>query len=246
MGMPAPHERRHRLPLTRQTWERMDRCIAAEFMGTAILVTAIVGAGVMGTRLSQNLGLALLITVVSVVMTLGVLIWVIAPISGAHLNPVITLVSLFERQMRWPWALAFMAAQFTGALAGVALANLMFEKPAYHVARTQLTGWPIWLGEIIATAGLVFVVGAVIRTKKAYLAPILVAAWVGGACFFTSSTSFANPAVTLARAFSDTFAGIALSSVPMFIVVQLIGAAIGALFLWIFYDPRVLERQAAK
>lgn len=117
----------------------------------------------------------------------------------------------------------------TGALAGVALANIMFDLPAWQASTHERTGFPIWLGEIVATAGLLLVIGALTRTGRGHLGAVLVPAWIGAAYFFTSSTSFANPAVTIGRAFTDTFAGIAPSSVPMFIVFQVVGATIGAL-----------------
>jgi glycerol uptake facilitator-like aquaporin len=216
---------------------RLERRGAAEFLGTAMLVATVVGSGIMGTRLSDNLALTLLINAVATVAALGVLIWAVGPISGAHFNPVVTGVAVVRREMPVVEAGVYVVAQVTGALAGVALANIMFDLPAWQASTHERTGFPIWLGEIVATAGLLLVIGALTRTGRGHLGAVLVPAWIGAAYFFTSSTSFANPAVTIGRAFTDTFAGIAPSSVPMFIVFQVVGAAIGALLTEFFY-PR--------
>ena len=216
---------------------RLERRGAAEFLGTAVLVATVVGSGIMGTQLSDNLAVTLLINAVATVAALGVLIWAVGPISGAHFNPVVTGVAVTRREMPVIEAGVYMVAQITGALAGVALANLMFDLPAWEASTHVRKGWPIWLGEIVATAGLLLVIGALTRTGRGHLGAVLVPAWIGAAYFFTSSTSFANPAVTIGRAFTDTFAGIAPISVPLFIVFQIIGATIGALLTEFFY-PR--------
>jgi len=211
--------------------------IAGEFLGTAVLVATVVGSGIMGTNLSDNLAVTLLINAVATVAALGVLIWAIGPISGAHFNPAVTGVVVARREMPVGEAAMYIGAQVAGALAGVALANVMFGLPAWQASTHVRTGFPIWLGEIVATAGLLLVIGALTRTGRGHLGAVLVPTWIGAAYFFTSSTSFANPAVTIGRAFTDTFSGIAPASVPMFIVFQLVGAAIGALLTEFFY-PR--------
>jgi arsenate reductase len=216
---------------------RLERRGAAEFLGTAMLVATVVGSGIMGTNLSDNLALALLINAVATVAALGVLIWAVGPISGAHFNPVVTGVAVVRREMPVGEAGVYVVAQVLGALAGVALANVMFGLPAWQASTHVRTGWPIWLGEIVATAGLLLVIGALTRTGRGHLGAVLVPAWIGAAYFFTSSTSFANPAVTIGRAFTDTFSGIDPSSVPMFIVFQVVGAVVGALLTEFFY-PR--------
>lgn len=206
----------------------LRRRLVAEGLGTGLLVAAVVGSGIMATSLTDDVALALLVNAMATVAALGVLIWTLGPISGAHFNPVVSLVAAVRREMRWGEAGGYLAAQLVGATLGVALANLMFDLPAWHLSQTQRSGTGLLLGEIVATAGLVWVIGALTRTRLGHLGPVLVPAWIGAAYFFTSSTSFANPAVTWGRMFTDTFTGIAPSAVPAFVVAQLVGAAVGA------------------
>lgn len=213
------------------------RRAAAEFLGTGLLVATVVGSGIMGMLLSDDLAVVLLVNALATVAALGVLIWMLGPISGAHFNPVVTGVEVIRREMPVGEAALYVVAQVTGALGGVALANLMFDLPAWHAWTNERSGWPIWLGEIVATAGLLLVIGALTRTGRGHLGPALVPAWIGAAYFFTSSTSFANPAVTIGRSLTDTFSGIAPASVPLFIVFQIVGATIGALLTEYLY-PR--------
>ncbi|MDO8732254.1 MAG: aquaporin [Actinomycetota bacterium] len=213
------------------------RRVAAELLGTAILVATVVGSGIMGTNLSQDLAVVLLINAISTVLVLGVLIWVLGPISGAHFNPAVTGIELLRREMRAIEAGCYVAAQVSGALIGVAIANIMFELPAWNASSHVRTGWPIWIGEIVATAGLLLVIGALTRTGRGHLGALLVPAWIGAAYFFTSSTSFANPAVTIGRSATDSFSGIAPASVPMFVFMQIIGALVGAGLTEVLY-PR--------
>lgn len=216
---------------------RLQRRGAAEFLGTAVLVATVVGSGIMGETLSDNLAVTLLINALATVAALGVIIWALGPISGAHFNPVVTGVVVARREMPVGEAGMYVLAQVAGALVGVALANVMFGLPAWQTSTHTRTGFPVWLGEIVATAGLLLVIGAATRTGRGHLGAVLVPAWIGAAYFFTSSTSFANPAVTIGRAFTDTFSGIAPADVPVFIVFQVFGAAIGALLTEFFY-PR--------
>lgn len=216
----------------------MPRRILAEFLGTGLLVAAVVGSGIMGSLLTDDVGLVLLINAVSTVAALGVLIWMLGPISGAHFNPVVTGVAVARREMRGLEALAYVLAQVGGALAGVALANLMFDLPAWQASTNERTGTHLWLGEVVATAGLLLVIGALTRTGRGHLGPALVPAWIGAAYFFTSSTSFANPAVTIGRSLTDTFTGIAPSSVLPFIAFQVLGAVIGAALTEVLYPRR--------
>jgi glycerol uptake facilitator-like aquaporin len=216
----------------------IPRRAAAEFLGTGLLVATVVGSGIMGAQLSDDLGVTLLINAVSTVAALGVLIWMLGPISGAHFNPVVTGVALVRREMPALEALVYVVVQVAGALAGVALANLMFGYPAWEASTAERQGGPIWLGEVVATMGLLLVIGALTRTGRGHLGPALVPAWIGAAYFFTSSTSFANPAVTIGRSLTDTFAGIAPSSVLPFIAFQVVGAAVGALLTEAFYPRR--------
>lgn len=213
------------------------RRAVAEFLGTGLLVATVVGSGIMGMMLSDDLAVVLLVNAVATVAALGVLIWMLGPISGAHFNPVVTGVEVVRREMPVGEAVMYVIAQVLGALGGVALANLMFDLPAWTASTQERSGWPIWLGEVVATAGLLLVIGALTRTGRGHLGPALVPAWIGAAYFFTSSTSFANPAVTIGRSLTDTFSGIAPASVPMFIVFQVVGATIGALLTEYLY-PR--------
>lgn len=207
----------------------LNRRLLAEFLGTAVLVATVVGSGIMGTRLSSDLAVVLLVNAVATVLVLGLMIWALGPISGAHFNPAVTAVVAWSRQLPWREAGSYMAVQAMGALSGAALANLMFEFPAVHAASHERTGAAVWLGEVVATAGLLFVISVLTRTGQSALAALAVPAWIGAAYFFTSSTSFANPAVTIGRSISDTFAGIAPASVAGFIAAQCAGAALGSL-----------------
>lgn len=214
------------------------RRASAEFLGTCVLVATVVGSGIMGSLLSDNLAVTLLINAVATVAALAVLIWAVGPISGAHFNPVVSGVAMVRREMPVSEGFIYIVVQIVGACAGAILANLMFELPAVATSTHERSGGNIWLGEIVATAGLLLVIGALTRTGRGHLGPALVPAWIGAAYFFTSSTSFANPAVTVGRSLTDTFAGIAPASVPMFIVFQVVGATIGALLTEFFYPRR--------
>lgn len=215
----------------------VSKRVAAEFLGAFTLVAVVVGSGIMGTNLTDDLAVVLLINALATVAGLGVLIWVLGPISGAHFNPAVTLVTAAGKDMPWREAGAYIGAQCLGAVGGAVLANVMFSLPAVEMSQRERAGAGVWLGEVVATAGLIFLIGALTRTGRGHLGPVLVAAWIGSAYFFTASTSFANPAVTLGRAFTDTFAGIALASAPLFIAAQLLGAALGA-GLTAYFFPR--------
>jgi glycerol uptake facilitator-like aquaporin len=215
-------------PGARPTTLGMARRLVAEAVGTGTLVAAVVGSGIMATRLSGDVLLQLLVNAVATVAVLGVLIAVLGPVSGAHFNPCVTLVKAVRGGLQPGEAGAYLAAQVAGALAGTATANLMFDLPAYQFSRHTRGGAGLWLGEVVATAGLLFVIAASTRAGRSRVGPLLVPAWIGGAYFFTSSTSFANPAVTIARAWSDTFTGIAPGSVPGFLAAQAVGATLGA------------------
>lgn len=205
------------------------RKVSAEALGTSILLMAIVGSGQMATSLTKDVGLQLLIGAVVASLALLLLITSLGGISGAHFNPVVTLAALAHKAISVVDAISYIAAQIFGGIVGVALANLMFNQPALFAAQTEHAGSNLLLSEVIATAGLVFLIFTAIAQKKENSIPLLVSAWIGSAYFFTSSSTFANPAVTIARTFTDTFAGIAVASVPGFIAAQLIGAALGVL-----------------
>ena len=199
----------------------------AEFIGTALLVTVVVGSGIMGDNLSPDSGVALLINAISTVFALALLIFTIGPVSGAHFNPVVSLVQLFSRGQRFGETLSYTIAQVAGAIIGAVLANLMFDLPAIQISTHARDTTGMLLGEVIATAGLIAVIGILSAREQGKYIPVAVAAWIGSAYFFTSSTSFANPAVTVGRIFTDTFAGIDPASVLPYIGAQLVGAAIG-------------------
>lgn len=198
------------------------RAVLAEFVGTAILLMAIVGSGIAAQGLTDDVGLQLLINAVSTVLALGVLITVMLPISGAHFNPVVTLVILLRGELPVLPALAYAGAQIAGGTVGTLLAHAMYERSVVSTFDGDRTGAGLWLGEIVATAGLVLVILLAARAAI----PVAVPAWIGAAYFFTSSTSFANPAVTIARALTDSFAGIRWVDVPWFVLAQLIGGVI--------------------
>lgn len=203
------------------------RSALAEFVGTAVLVCVVVGSGIMATQLSADVGVDLLMNAIATVFALALLIFIFAPVSGAHFNPAVTLVQLRRRSMSASAAASYVVAQVSGAIVGSVVANLMFDLNALQISTRERVTAGALIGEVIATAGLLFVIETFVRRREQRLIPIAVAAWIGSAYFFTSSTSFANPAVTVGRVFSDTFAGIAPSSVLPFIIAQLVGAALG-------------------
>jgi glycerol uptake facilitator-like aquaporin len=199
----------------------------AEFVGTALLVCVVVGSGIMGANLSTDLGVVLIINALSTIFALALLIVMLGPISGAHFNPVVSLVQLFTRAQPLGESLTFIVSQVAGAITGAIVANVMFDLPALQFSSHDRVSPGTFLGEVIATAGLIALIGVLSARKQTVIIPVAVAGWIGSAYFFTSSTSFANPAVTVGRLFTDTFAGIAPGSVLPFIGAQLAGAAIG-------------------
>ena len=199
----------------------------AEYIGTATLVCVVVGSGIMGSNLSKDSGVALLINAFSTIFALALLILVIAPISGAHFNPAVSLVQVLRREMNAVEFLSFISAQIAGAITGAIVANVMFDLEAIQISTNDRVTTGTLVGEVIATAGLITVIFVLVARSQDKLIPVAVAAWIGSAYFFTSSTSFANPAVTIGRVFSDTFAGINPGSVLPFIIAQLIGAMLG-------------------
>jgi glycerol uptake facilitator-like aquaporin len=203
------------------------RALFAEFLGTAILVTVVVGSGIMGSNLSGDLLVALIANAVSTALALGLLILTLGPISGAHFNPVVSMALAIDQRFKTASVAPYLVAQFAGAIAGSMLANVMFGAEAIQISSKGMASEGTAIGEVIATAGLVFIILNLIQTKRADLIPVAVPAWIGSAYFFTSSTSFANPAVTVGRIFSDSFAGIGALSVPSFVIAQLLGAALG-------------------
>ena len=216
-------------------WFMRKNYLFSEFLGTGILVATILGSGNMGTNLSHDLGIALVVDALATVFVLGVLIVLLAPISGAHFNPLITITEMLFKRINKSTSLLYILAQFLGGFAGALLANLMFGHPAIYMSTHHHSGFHIFLGETVATAGLFCSSYLAKYEKREALIPFLATSWIGGAILFTSSASFANPAVTLARAFSNTFAGVDLSSTPLFFLAQIVGAGFGlatAMFLF--------------
>ena len=203
------------------------RRILAEAIGTATLLLVVIGSGVMATNLSKDVGVQLTINSAATGLILYILITLLGPISGAHFNPVVTGIQIFKKNITPSLAAAYLVAQLVGAVIGVALANFIFRLPIIEISQKDRTGTDLFVSEILATAGLVFVIFTAIAQKSEAKIPVLVGAYISAAYFFTSSTSFANPAVTVARTLSDSFAGIAPASVLPFIAAQVIGAIAG-------------------
>ena len=229
----------------------LHRRLAAELLGTGLLVTIVVGSGIAAQSLSPNdVGLQLLENSLATVFGLAVLVLMFGPVSGAHLNPVVSAVDwLLGRRagtgLSGREVAAYTLAQVTGGVLGAVLANVMFDLPAGQVATTDRVSAGHGVGEVVATAGLVLLIFALARTGRGALSAAAVGAYIGAAYWFTSSTSFANPAVTVGRMFSDTFAGIAPGSAPLFIGAQVIGAAVGlALVYFLFPDASAAAGRA--
>jgi glycerol uptake facilitator-like aquaporin len=206
----------------------------AEFVGTALLLAAVFGSGIMGERLANgNIAVALLANTVATGAALVALILTFGPISGAHFNPVVSVADASQGGLSWSQAGGYVVAQIVGALIGVALANAMFVEPVYAWSQHARNGFPQILSEAVATFGLLSVIWGCVR-RRPNAVPFAVGAYITAAYWFTASTSFANPAVTLARALTNTFAGIRPSDVPGFLVGQTVGAAAAtALFRWL-------------
>ena len=221
----------------------LGRRVAAEAIGTGLLVAVVVGSGIQATELSRDVGVQLLANSLATVFGLGGLILVLGPVSGAHFNPVVTLAAWFTgRRTSGGLALrdvaAYVPAQVAGGIGGAILADAMFAKPLVRFSAHDRFAGHLWLGEVVATAGLILLVLGLGRIGRAASAPAAVASYIGAAYWFTSSTSFANPAVTIGRAFTDTFAGIAPASVPPFIAAQLVGAVLGLGIVAAVYGAR--------
>jgi len=201
--------------------------VLGEYLGSTLLVAIVVGSGIMATNLSQDVGVQLFINTISTVFGLAVLIQILGPISGANFNPVVTMVDLIQKRTNVVTFIQYAIAQTAGAITGAILANGMFSHPLIEISTKARSGGNQYLGEIVATAGLILIINLMIHQEKTALIPVIVASWIGSAYFFTSSTSFANPAVTVGRIFSDSFAGIAPECVLKFIAAQILGALIG-------------------
>lgn len=221
------------------------RAAAGEFVGSAGLTAVVVGSGIAAQRLSpDDVGLQLFENAFATALGLAVLILVFATVSGAHFNPVVTLVDIALHRRSWSTAAIYLPVQVVGCIAGAVLANVMFAAPAVAWSTTDRTGWPLLLSEVVATAGLILVIFALVRTGRSHLAAPAVGAYIGAAYFFTSSSSFANPAITIGRMFTDTFAGIAPVSAVPFIAAQLVGGALGFVAVRVFFPIAAPEPAA--
>jgi glycerol uptake facilitator-like aquaporin len=217
----------------------LSRRVAAEFLGTGFLVAAVVGSGIMGERLAGgNVAIALLANTMATGAALAALILALGPISGAHLNPAVSMAEALRGAIAGKEALLYVTAQVSGGIAGAACADVMFSLPAFSISHRARTGAPQWFSEFVATFGLLLVIRMVGRFNPEWL-PFAVAAYIVAAYWFTASTSFANPAVAVARSLSDTFAGIRPVDVPAFIAAQLAGA-FSAIFVsdWLGFQSK--------
>jgi glycerol uptake facilitator-like aquaporin len=222
----------------------MKRELAAEFLGSMVLAAAVIGSGIMAERLAAgNAAVALLGNTAATVAVLAVLIAMLAPISGAHFNPAVTLVALARKKLPASTAMTYIVVQIIGCCCGAVLAHAMFELPLVQASTHMRTGVAQWVAEIVATAGLVLVAFTATMKEAAWRVP----AWIAGAYWFTASTSFANPAITVGRSLSDTFSGIRPVDAPGFVMAQLVGAAVGMLLLWMLAErePRTVPASGA-
>jgi glycerol uptake facilitator-like aquaporin len=217
------------------------RRLVAEALGTCLLIIAVIGSGIMATNLSTDVGVQLLANSAATVGALIGLILMFGAVSGAHFNPAVTFVDRLLGSITTRVATLYAVAQTIGGCIGTVIANVMFSLPIVELSTKVRSSGALWLSEVVATIGLLLVIHGCVRTGRASAVPFAVGAWIGGAYWFTSSTSFANPAVTVARMLSNTFAGIKPSSAPMFIVMQLIGAAIAFGLIRFLYPHNASE-----
>lgn len=224
----------------------LNRRLAAEALGTTMLVATVVGSGIMADRLTNDVAVSLLGNTIPTGAILAVLVTLLGPVSGAHFNPAVTMVFALKREMAAGAALAYVVAQVIGGVAGSFLAHAMFELPILQLSQTARTGQGQWIAEIVATFGLVFTILAGIRFRAESI-PWLVGLYITAAYWFTASTSFANPAVAIARALSNTFAGIRPLDVPAFVVAEIIGALLAtAVANWLLAEKTSTSQPLGK
>jgi glycerol uptake facilitator-like aquaporin len=221
------------------------RRVTAEFIGSAFLAAVVVGSGIAAQQLSPgNIGLELLENAAATAGGLYALILMVGPVSGAHFNPVVSLVDAAFGGLRWRDAPAYLVAQVAGCCVGAVVANLMFSRAAISLSTHHRASGAHFLSEVVATLGLILVIFALARSTRGSKAPAAVGAYIGAAYFFTSSTSFANPAISVGRMLSNTFAGIAPSSVPTFVAAQIVGGLLAFVVIKALY-PGITESEAA-
>ena len=210
----------------------MTRKLIAEFLGSALLAALVIGSGIAARQLSpDDVGLQLLENAAATAAGLFAIILMFGPVSGGHFNPVVSLVDAALGGAPWRQAVAYVPVQVAGCVAGAVLANVMFDLAPVSISTTQRATAAHGVAEVVATVGLLLVIFSLVRTGRAAMAPAAVGAYIGAAYFFTSSTSFANPAITVGRMFSDTFAGIAPASVPLFVAMQLLGGLVAVVLV---------------
>ncbi|MEM9633565.1 MAG: MIP/aquaporin family protein [Pseudomonadota bacterium] len=220
----------------------MSRRLVAEALGTAMLVGTVVGSGIMADNLSDDVAVSLLGNTIPTGAILVVLITILGPISGAHFNPAVTFVFWLRRELSLAVGIAYIAAQIAGGICGSLVAHVMFDLPVWQASTTVRTGSAQWVAEIVATFGLLASILAGIRFRESAV-PWLVGLYITAAYWFTASTSFANPAVAIARSFTDTFAGIRPVDLPGFVIAELVGAALAlALFSWLLKSEKATSR----
>lgn len=203
-----------------------QRIALAEFLGSTILLMTIVGAGIMADNISDDDGVSMFITVTAIAFSIGLIIRIFGPISGGHFNPLVTFYFYFRKEISAKTVWIMVASQVSGALTGTVLANLMFDLPAISISKLDRIGTNIFIAELVSTIGL-FIVLQLVNSNKNLNPAVIIPIYVGPAIFYTSSTAFVNPSITLTRTLSDTFTGISPASVPMFLVAQFLGAIIG-------------------
>ncbi len=224
----------------------LPRRLAAEFLGSAFLAAIVIGSGIAAQHYSAgNSGLELFENAAATAAGLFAIILMFGPVSGAHFNPVVSFVDAAFGGLSWRHAAAYLPAQVAGCIGGAVVANVMFSRAAVSISTKQRASGAHFLSEVVATFGLLLVIFALARTGRTRSAPAAVGAYIGAAYFFTSSTSFANPALTLGRTFSNTFAGIAPSSVPTFVVAQVVGGAVAVIVIKILY-PKLTPADASQ
>ncbi|MFC0108057.1 MIP/aquaporin family protein [Kibdelosporangium aridum] len=223
--------------------EPLARPVLAEFLGSMLLAAVVIGSGIAAQRLSpDDVGLQLLENAAATAAGLYALILIFGPVSGAHFNPVVTLADVLLGGSSWRRFLAYAPAQVVGCITGAVVANVLFSADPVSISTTERATFAHGVSEVVATAGLLLVIFSLVRTGRADRAPAAVGAYIGAAYFFTSSTSFANPAISVGRIFSDTFAGIAPSSVPLFVLTQLIGAGVAIGLVRLLYPSTDRQR----
>jgi arsenate reductase len=231
--------------ICRQAGPTIGRRLFAEYLGALLLCAVVVGSGIAAQQLSPaDIGLQLLENAAATAAGLYVIILVLGQVSGAHLNPAVSLAEVMSRRLPLPVGSAYVVVQIAGCISGAVLANLMFGRSAIDISHTDRASVPHALAEVVATAGLILVIFALVNTGRMEKIPAAVGAYIGAAYFFTSSASFANPAITVGRIFSDTFAGISPGSAPLYIAAQIVGGLLGLLTVRLLYPTTAVLRQS--